>query len=104
MGVHGGVPDLLLWFPNGRAAQVELKVGRQPLSDPQLDWHVTMQRLGHAVYVARSVDDLEAILRTERVPAVGRLQDGPKPPAASTHRKNAGPHSAALQSPGNDIP
>jgi hypothetical protein len=77
LGLVAGVPDLLLWLPDGRTCAVELKAGSKPLTAPQLRWHDTMAALGHEVHVCRSIDDLEAVLRSHGVPAVGTL-DQPK--------------------------
>lgn len=83
MGLVAGVPDILVWTPNGRAFQVELKApGGRGLSDPQLCWHALMATMGHAVYVCRSVDDLEHVLRCEHVPPVGKLDARIAPEAA----------------------
>lgn len=72
-GVKAGVPDLLLWLPGGGHFGVELKATSRKLSPAQADWHATMRALGHRVYVVRTVDELEAVLRREGVPSVGRL-------------------------------
>jgi hypothetical protein len=61
---------------SGRMADafgIELKAGRGALSPAQTVWHATVTALGHRVYVVRSLDELEAVLREESVPAVGTL-------------------------------
>ena len=74
MGVRDGVPDLLIWTPNGRHFAIEVKASRRAvLSDAQVVWHSTLESLGHRVYVCRSVDDVERCLRAEAVPPVGTL-------------------------------
>jgi hypothetical protein len=73
MGVRSGVPDLLLWTPHSRSFGIELKAGRGKLSDVQVLWRSTLESLGHRVYVCWSVDEVEAVLRIEGVPVVGRL-------------------------------
>lgn len=75
MGVRRGVPDLLLWTPHGRSFGIELKAGRGKLSDVQVLWRSTLESLGHRVYVCWSVDEVEAVLRLEGVPAVGKLME-----------------------------
>jgi hypothetical protein len=75
MGVRRGVPDLLLWTPHGQSFGVELKAGRGTLSDAQVLWHSTLASLGHRVYVCWSVDEVEAVLRLEGVPVVGKLME-----------------------------
>jgi hypothetical protein len=78
MGTTPGVPDLLIWADGGRCFGIELKAGAGKLSPAQTVWHATVSGLGHRVYVCRSVDDVERVLRTEGVPTVGKL-------AAVTH-------------------
>jgi hypothetical protein len=73
MGVRAGVPDLLVWADGGRGFGVELKAGAGKLSPAQTFWHATLETLGHRVYVVRSLDEMEAVLRAEGVPAVGML-------------------------------
>lgn len=76
MGTRSGVPDLLLWLPEGRSFGVELKAGTRDLSPAQVVWHSTLASLGHRVYVVRSVDELEQALRAEGVPVIGYLWAG----------------------------
>lgn len=78
MGVRAGVPDLLLWIRGGRALGIELKAGLGKISPEQMYWHARVSSLGHRVYVCRSVDEVEAVLRIEGVPAVGKI-DGRAP-------------------------
>jgi hypothetical protein len=73
MGLRAGVPDLLVWADGGRGFGVELKAGAGKLSPAQTFWHATLETLGHRVYVVRSLDEMEAVLRAEDVPAVGML-------------------------------
>jgi hypothetical protein len=75
MGVRSGVPDLLVWTPHSRSFGIELKAGRGKLSDVQVLWKSTLESLGHRVYVCWSVDEVEAVLRLEGVPPVGRLME-----------------------------
>jgi hypothetical protein len=74
MGVRRGVPDLLLWTPHGRSFGIELKSGAGKLRDAQILWHSTLASLGHRVYVCWSIDEVEAVLRLEGVPVVGKLE------------------------------
>ncbi len=73
-GVRAGVPDLLLWLPSGRGCGVELKATSRGLSPAQREWHATMRALGHRIHVVRSIDELEAVLRREDVPMIGKLE------------------------------
>lgn len=75
MGVRPGVPDLLVWVRGGRSIGIELKAGNGRLSDVQVLWKSTLASLGHRVYVCWSVDEVEAVLRLEGVPMVGRLME-----------------------------
>jgi hypothetical protein len=71
-GVRAGLPDLLVWTRSSGFA-IELKSGAGKLSPAQIAWHATVTSLGHRVYVCRSVDDVEQVLRAEGVPPVGKL-------------------------------
>ena len=73
LGVRAGVPDLLVWAAGGRGFGVELKASTGKLSPAQTFWHATLETLGHRGYVVRSLDEMEAVLRAEGVPAVGML-------------------------------
>jgi len=73
MGTTPGVPDLLIWLPGGGHFQVELKAGSGKLSAAQIAWHATVTSLGHRVYVCRSINDVERVLRAESVPPIGTL-------------------------------
>jgi hypothetical protein len=75
LGVVPGVADLLIWLPGGRSVQFELKapLAKARLSPAQLDWISRMADMGVAVHVCRSVDEVEAVLRDNGVPAVGTL-------------------------------
>lgn len=74
LGVRAGVPDLLLWTPFGRSFGIELKAGRGRISDVQVLWRSTLESLGHRVYVCWSLDEVEAVLRLEGVPAFGHFR------------------------------
>jgi hypothetical protein len=65
-------PDLLIWTRSSGFG-IELKSGAGKLSPAQVAWHATITSLGHRVYVCRSVDDVERVLRAEGVPPVGTL-------------------------------
>jgi hypothetical protein len=76
LGQRAGVPDLLVWLPGGRSFGVELKAGKRLLSPAQQAWHATMAALGHRVAVCRSLEDVQAALVAEGVPAIGMVQAG----------------------------
>jgi len=73
MGVRAGVPDLLIWPNGGNHFGVELKAGKGGLSPSQVIWHSTLASMGHRVYIVRTVGELEEALRTEGIPAIGRV-------------------------------
>jgi len=77
MGVKRGIPDLLIWTPEGHSFGIELKAGRGKESDAQVLFRSTLESLGHRVYVCWSLDEVEAALRLERVPMVGKLAGKP---------------------------
>jgi hypothetical protein len=81
LGVMPGVADLLVWLPGGRSVQCELKapLAKMRLSPAQIDWIRRMSDMGVAVHVCRSIDEVEAVLRDNGVPAIGKLS--PKPDA-----------------------
>lgn len=73
MGVRSGVPDLIVWTDHGKSFGLELKAGRGKESDAQVLWRSTLESLGHRVYVCWSLDEVEAVLRLEGVPPVGKM-------------------------------
>lgn len=75
MGVRSGVPDLIVWTGEGHSFGVELKAGRGKESDAQILFRSTLETLGHRVYVCWSVDEVEAALRLEHVPSIGKLME-----------------------------
>lgn len=104
MGAMPGVPDLLVWLPEGAGFGVELKAGARPLSEAQVVWHSTLATLGHRVYVCRSVDEVEAALRVEGVEPVGRLLDAVGRPGGRTAPEIAAGHSSPRKPPAGGIP
>jgi hypothetical protein len=79
LGVVPGVADLLVWLPGGRSVQFELKapLAKMRLSPAQIDWIRRMTDMGVAVHVCRSLDEIEAVLRDNGVPPVGKLSPEP---------------------------
>lgn len=75
MGVRAGVPDLIVWTHEGHSFGVELKAGKGTLSDAQVLFRSTLESLGHRVYVCWSIEEVEAALRLEHVPAVGTVME-----------------------------
>ena len=73
MGTTPGVPDLLIWLPGGGHFQIELKAKTGRLSAHQAAWISRMTDMGVAVHIIRSLEGLEALLRAEGVPPIGKL-------------------------------
>jgi hypothetical protein len=73
LGVRRGVPDILVWSELGNHFGIELKAPNGKLSPGQLSWIAFVTGLGHRVYVCRSLDEVEAALRAEDVPAIGTV-------------------------------
>ncbi len=70
MGVNPGWPDFIIMPSLGSTFTVpgpifiELKAGRGRLSVAQAEWHEKAKSLGYWVHIARSVEEVEEILRT----------------------------------------
>lgn len=62
LGVIPGIPDLIILLPKGRIIFIEVKSEKGRISENQKMFHVELERLGHAVYIIRGVDDLKEIL------------------------------------------
>lgn len=77
-GVKAGVPDILVFHPTGHHASgvmritrvigIELKAERGELSKAQWGVRDALEETGVSYYIARSVDDVEAILRPLGIP------------------------------------
>jgi len=64
MGVKKGFPDLMV-IAGGEVWFLEVKSARGRLSDAQIDTHDILRRQGFRVYVVRSIDDVQAILKDQ---------------------------------------
>lgn len=62
MGVLAGVPDLTFILPNGQAAFIELKVGKNDLSDEQTAVRELLLACGCGYQVAWSLEDVVRVL------------------------------------------
>ena len=71
-GMKSGVSDLVLTWPRV-SAFVEVKSRNQPLEDDQITFLNRMVRMGHPAGVFRSADTLEAWLREQGAPFIGRV-------------------------------
>lgn len=58
-GVRAGAPDLVVWLPNGRTLNLELKAGKNGLSLAQKAMQAAAEVLGHEYRVCRTLDEVE---------------------------------------------
>lgn len=72
MGYRAGTPDLML-LHEGRAFFIEIKAADGELSPAQDLTHLLIRRAGAPVFVARSVIEVETILRAAEIPMRGRI-------------------------------
>jgi hypothetical protein len=96
-GVRAGMPDFLILSYWHMAFGIELKTDKGRLSAPQRELHETWQRFHHPVFVARSLEDVQAILDERNVPVRNRMiffgdRDGrpegaPRPRHPGTRRR-----------------
>lgn len=69
-GVKAGIPDFYLTWRDtrDRTLYIELKSARGRVSPTQANMHSRLEAIGHSVEVARSLDEVEAILEHYCVP------------------------------------
>lgn len=72
MGVLPGVADLCFLLPGGLSAFIELKVGKNPQTQSQKDFAVAAIANGAAYAVCRTLNEVDATLRTWGVPLRSR--------------------------------
>jgi len=58
-GLRPGVPDLLIFLPEGRCAAAELKSDTGVLSAVQKDWRGQLENMGFEWRLIRSLDELK---------------------------------------------
>ena len=63
LGVRAGVPDLVLLFPGGRTAFIEIKAGKGRLSAAQKAFRNTAEGFGFPFVECRAVDEVERFVR-----------------------------------------
>lgn len=63
LGVRAGVPDLVVLFPGGRTAFIEIKAPNGRLSAAQKAFRNTAENLGFPFLEARGVDEVERFIR-----------------------------------------
>lgn len=71
-GAKKGASDLILVWPRA-VAFVEVKNGKGSLSPDQISFLNRMQKMGHPAGCFRSADTLEAWLRLQGAPFIGRV-------------------------------
>ena len=64
MGVKPGVADIAMILPDGRAAFIELKVGKNRQTDTQIAFQADCERLNAPYAVCRSIEDVDRTLRS----------------------------------------
>lgn len=74
MGVRPGVPDLVFALPGGKLAFIELKAGRNGLEPSQRIFAEDAVNAGAAWALCRSLDEVEATLRSWGVDLRARAQ------------------------------
>lgn len=65
-GLKAGVPDCLIFNPSmigPTGVAIELKVGKNKLTETQHDWRNKLLACNWAYYVAHSFDDVQAIVK-----------------------------------------
>ena len=67
MGVKAGFPDIIIFWRN-KSFAVELKVGRNSTTAPQIACHAALMGAGCDVAVCRSVEDVSQFLTDCGVP------------------------------------
>jgi hypothetical protein len=75
-GVKAGLPDFIILCLNPFTAHVvglELKIGKGRLSPAQIEVAKAWAKLGHSIYVARSLEDVQEILEDCHVPMLRRM-------------------------------
>ena len=66
-GVKAGTPDIIIMY-EGKVLWIELKAGKNPLTDKQVEFHRLLKQAGLDVEIVRSIAELEATIRKYRIP------------------------------------
>lgn len=72
-GWRSGTPDLMILW-RGRAIFIELKAPAGRLSDAQKDAALAITFAGGLAYSARSVEEVEELLRALQIPLRGKVE------------------------------
>ena len=91
-GVKRGLPDFIIMF-GAEVIGVELKTDKGRLSPPQVETASAWLKLAHVIYVARSLEEVHALLVRLGVPMrrrmtlfMGGADDRPRRPAPPRHQ------------------
>jgi hypothetical protein len=66
-GMRAGVPDVIIFTPEGKTIFIELKVKKGTLSAQQKRFHEKLSSLGHKVYLIKTDSPHEAVNEVERI-------------------------------------
>jgi hypothetical protein len=69
-GLVAGAPDVICIWPGGGICWIEFKAARGKLTPNQVDFHDKLERFGHRVAVARSIDEAVAFLKACGAPVL----------------------------------
>lgn len=72
-GVKPGVPDIIVMFGFTNMIGIELKIAGGRSSVPQIEVAAAWHRLGHPVFIARSLEEVQSILIDCHVPMRTRM-------------------------------
>lgn len=73
-GMEKGMPDLLLYLPNGKVLNMELKTDKGKQSADQVDVQNRLTKLGHNYYIIRTVYEAFNAIAEHTEPSDRQLQ------------------------------
>ena len=73
-GMEKGMPDLLLYLPNGKVLNMELKTDKGKQSADQVDVQNRLTKLGHNYYIIRTVYEAFNAIAKHTEPSDRQLQ------------------------------
>ena len=73
-GMEKGMPDLLLYLPNGKVLNMELKTDKGKQSPDQVDVQNRLTKLGHNYYIIRTVYEAFNAIAEHTEPSDRQLQ------------------------------
>jgi hypothetical protein len=72
-GVKAGLPDIIVMAPDQFLIGIELKIDKGKLSPAQIEVGDSWQLMGHSIYVARSLEEVQEILEHCCIPMRHRM-------------------------------